>query len=149
MAFDIDANGIINVAATDLQTDISRRMIVEARARPSDEVVARLLADSRARLASDRRKREEIEAAIKAQNLIRAAQQLQEQAAQLTCTRDAAVPRLQQAAETAVAAVRDALAGGETATIVAAGQALEASLKKLSAAIKAAAPGRIPREQAA
>jgi molecular chaperone DnaK len=139
VVFDIDANGIIHVSATDLQTDTSRRIRVEAAARPSGEVVDRLLADSRTRMESDRRKREEIEAAIRAENLIRAAEHLLDEASQAASTQAATVPLLQEAADTAVSAVRDALAGGETAAIVASGKALEAALKKLSTAIKATA----------
>jgi molecular chaperone DnaK len=139
VVFDIDANGIIHVSATDLQTDTSRRIRVEATARPSEEAVGRLLADSRTRMESDRRKREEIEAAIRAENLIRAAEPLIDEASRIAPAQAAAVQLLQEAAEAGVSAVRDALAGGETDAIVASGKALEASLKKLSAAIKAAA----------
>jgi len=139
VVFDIDANGIIHVSATDLQTDTSRRIRVEATVRPSEEAVGRLLADSRTRMEADRRKREEIEAAIRAENLIRAAEQLIDEASQIAPAQAAAEQLLQEAAETAVSAVRDALASGKTEIIVASGKALEASLKKLNAAIKAAA----------
>ena len=139
VVFDIDANGIIHVSATDLQTDTSRRIRVEATVRPSEETVGRLLADSRTRMEADRRKREEVEAAIRAENLIRAAEQLIDEASQIAPAQAAAEQLLQEAAETAVSAVRDALASGETEIIVASGKALEASLKKLNAAIKAAA----------
>ena len=98
-----------------------------------------MLAESRKRMESDRRRREEIEAAIRAENLLRAAEQLIDEAAQIAPAQAAAEQFLQEAVETAVSAVRDALAGGETEIIVASGKALEASLKKLSAAIKAAA----------
>jgi molecular chaperone DnaK len=139
VVFDIDANGIIHVSATDLQTDTSRRIRVEAAVRPSEETVGRLLADSRTAVEADRRKRKEIEAAIRAENLIRAAEQLIDEASRIAPVQAPAVQPLQEAAETAVSAVRDALAGGETEIIVAAGKDLEASLKKLSAAIKPAA----------
>jgi molecular chaperone DnaK len=139
VVFDIDANGIIHVSATDLQTDTSRRIRVEAAVRPSEETVGRLLADSRTAMEADRRKREEVEAAIRAENLIRAAEQLIDEASRIAPAQAPATQLLQEAAETAVSAVRDALAGGETEIIVAAGKDLEASLKKLSAAIKAPA----------
>jgi molecular chaperone DnaK len=138
VVFDIDANGIIHVSATDLQTDTSRRIRVEAAVRPSEETVGRLLADSRTAMEADRRKREEIEAAILAENLIRAAEQLIDEASRIAHAQAPATQPLQEAAETAVSAVRDALAGGETEIIVVAGKALEASLKKLSAAVKPA-----------
>jgi molecular chaperone DnaK len=149
VAFDIDANGMIHVSATDLQTDTSRRIRVEAAMRPSDEAVGRLLADSRTRMESDRRKREEIEAAIRAENLIRAAEQLREEASRMAPAPATGVQLLQRASEIAAAVVRDALAGGETESIVAAGKVLEGSLKKLSAAIKAAGTGSGARDRAA
>ena len=139
VTFDIDANGMIHVSATDLQTDTSNRVRVEAAGAPSQEAVDHMLTESQERMESDRRQREEIEAAIRAENLIRAAEQLIGEASQLAPDQAEAVQLLQEAADTAVSAVRDALAGGETEIIVASGKALEASLKKLSAAIKAAA----------
>ena len=162
VAFNIDANGIIHVSATDLQTDTSQRIRVEAACEPPPEAVDRMLAESRHRMESDRRQREEIEAAIRADNLLRAADQLigeaeqavpgstpagvpQRGAARLGSPRRSSPPssgsmsQAVQAAETGALAVRDALAGGEACRIAASAQALEASLKKLSKEIKAAA----------
>jgi molecular chaperone DnaK len=146
VAFDIDANGIIHVSATDLQTDTSKRIRVEATSGSSREAVDRMLAESRKRMESDRRRREEIEAAIRAENLVRAAEQLVGEAAPIT---DEAVRRSVQAAETGASAVRDALATGQADQIVTSGKALEASLKKLSAAMKAAAVCAGAQDQAA
>jgi molecular chaperone DnaK len=137
VAFDIDANGIIHVSATDLQTDTSQRIRVEAANGPSPEAVDRMLAESRERMESDRRKREEIEAAIRAENLLRAAEQLIGEAVQ--APPNEAISRAVQAAETGASSVRDALAAGEADQIAASGKALESSLKKLSTEIKAAA----------
>jgi molecular chaperone DnaK len=149
VVFDIDANGIIHVSATDLQTDTSKRIRVEATVRPSEEAVGRLLAVSRKRMESDRRRREEIEAAIRAENLIRAAEQLMDEASQIAPAQAAAEQLLQEAAETAVSAVRDALATGQADQIITSGKALEASLKKLSAAMKAATVCARAQDQAA
>ncbi len=137
VTFDIDANGIIHVSATDLQTDTSKRIRVEAAGGPSREVVDRMLADSRTRMESDRRKREEIEAAIRADNLVHAAEQLVGEASRISSSE--AISRTVQAAERGASAVRDALASGKANQIAASGKALEASLKKLSTEIKAAA----------
>ena len=137
VAFDIDANGMIHVSATDLQTDASKRIRIEAAGAPPREIVDRMLDESRERVESDRRKREEIEAAILAENLVRAAEQLVGEAVQVAPSET--VERAVQAAETAASAVRDGLASGKADLIVASGKALEASLKKLSAGIKAAA----------
>jgi molecular chaperone DnaK len=137
VVFDIDANGIIHVSATDLQTDTSRRIRVEAASGPAPEAVDRMLAESRRRMEGDRRKREEIEAAIRAENFLRAAEQLLGEAAR--AEGDEAVLRAAEAAEKGASAVREALAAGEAGRIAASGQALEACLKTLSKAIKAAA----------
>ena len=137
VAFDIDANGIIHVSATDLQTDTSQRIRVEAADGHSPEAVDRMLAESRQRLESDQRKREEIEAAIRAENLLRAAEQHIGDA--VRAAPGEAISRAIQAAETGASAVRDALAAGEADQIAASGKALETTLKKLSTEIKAAA----------
>jgi len=137
VVFDIDANGIIHVSATDLQTDASQRIRVEAAGGPSRQAVEHMLAESRTRMESDRRKREEIEAAIRAENLLRAADQLTGEASHVAPGE--AVRRAVEAAETGAAAVRDALAAGEAEKIAASGKALEAALKRLHAEIKAAA----------
>jgi len=147
VAFDIDANGIIHVSATDLQTDTSQRIRVEAANGPSPQAVDRMLAESRKRMESDRRRREEIEAAIRAENLLRAAEQLIGEAVQVAPTE--AISRAVQAAETGASAVRDALAAGEADQIAASGKALESTLKKLSTGIKAAAMCTGARGQAA
>jgi len=137
VAFDIDANGMIQVSATDLQTDTSQRIRVEATDGPSPEAVDQMLAESRQRMGSDRRKREEIEAAIRAENLLRAAEQLLDEALQAAPSE--VISRAVQAAETGASAVREALAAGKADQIAAAGKALESCLKKLSTQIKVAA----------
>jgi molecular chaperone DnaK (HSP70) len=95
-----------------------------------------MLAESRKRMESDRRRREEIEAAIRAENLLQAAEQLIGEAVQAVPSE--AISRAVQAAETGASAVRGALAAGEADQIAASGKALESSLKKLSTEIKAA-----------
>jgi molecular chaperone DnaK len=136
VVFDIDANGMIHVAATDLQTATSKRIRIEAAGAAAPEVVERMLAESRERVQADRRQREEIETAIRSENLIRAAGPLVEEAWQGTPTE--AVERAAQRAEAAAAAARDGLAGGKGAEIAATRRALETALETLSAEIKAA-----------
>jgi molecular chaperone DnaK len=134
VAFDIDANGIIHVSATDIQTDASRRIRVDTASGPSREVVDRMLTESRKQMDSDRRKREEVEAAIRAENLLRAADQLIAEASGAAPSAEGG--QAMQAAETCASVVRDALAAGQNDLIAASAKALEASLKKLSAEIK-------------
>jgi molecular chaperone DnaK len=135
VAFDIDANGMIHVLACDLQTETTNRVRVEAAGAPSRELVESMLAQSQERMESDRHKRAEIEAAIRAQNLIQAAEVLSDEAAQ--ATPGEGIDQAVQAAESAATAVREALAAGETEAIAASANDLEASLKKLSKVVKA------------
>ena len=138
VSFDIDANGIIHVSATDLQTETSSRIRVEATDGPSPQAAEQMLNESRQRMESDRRKREEIEAAIQAENFVRAAAVLADQASSMTACE--AVGLAAQAAEQGASDVQDALAAGEPQKIADSAKALEAMLKKLDAAIKAATP---------
>jgi molecular chaperone DnaK len=137
VAFDIDANGIIHVSATDLQTDVSRRIRVEAAGGPSREQAAQMLIDSRTRMESDRRKREEIEAAIRAGNLVRAADLLMSEAPPAPPGEPLA--EAIRSVEEASSAVQEALAAGETGRIAQAATALEKELKSLSKRVKSEA----------
>jgi molecular chaperone DnaK len=141
VVFDIDANGVIHVSATDLQTDTSRRIRLQAVGSVSREAAADMISDSRKRMAADRRKREEIEAAIRAENLIRAAGQLLGESAAPGAP-DVSGPAV-RAAQRGVQAVQEALAAGQPRRIADSAKTLEASLKKLSAELKSA-----PRKQA-
>jgi len=140
VVFDIDANGVIHVSATDLQTDTSRRIRLQAVGSVSREAAADMVSDSRKRMATDRRKREEIEAAIRAENLIRAAGQLLGESAAPGAP-EVSGPAV-RAAERGVQAVQEALAAGQPQRIADSAKTLEASLKKLSAELKTA-----PRKQ--
>ena len=135
VTFDIDANGIAHVSAHDLQTGTQKRIRVDSAARLSQGDIQRMLADARAHTQSDRREREEVLAAIRAENLIRAAQLLEDQA------RQHPAPHLVReelaAAQQAVCQVREALAEGRHEPIQAASTELEATLRRLQHALKA------------
>jgi len=144
--FDIDVNGMVQVSAVDLQTEGSSRIRIEATDRPDQHTVDRMLVESQKQLKSDRRKRKEIEIAIRAENLIRAAEQL---TADVGAAPDEAVSQAAVAAERGVSAVQAALADGKLEGIESASEALEALLKKLDVKIKAAATTGEPGEMAA
>ena len=134
--FDIDANGMVQVSGTDLQTETSKRIRVEATDRPDQETVDRMVAESQKRMKSDQRKRKEVEVAIRAENLIIAAKQLTGDVEDDACNE--AVRQAMENAEKAAAAVQAALADGRLEQIESSSQTLEASLKKLDTQIKAA-----------
>ena len=147
VVFDIDANGMVQVSATDLHTDSSSRVRIEAADRPGKDVADRMLAESRQRIASDRRQRNAIEAGILAENLLRAARELLAEVQDGLADGDtcAAAERVEQGAS----AVQAALADGELKRIKEANSTLEARLKRLSLRIRTAAPASGPANHAA
>lgn len=147
VSFDIDANGMVSVSATDLQTETTKRIRVQAACQPSTEEVARMLAESREKTESDRRRRGEIEAALRGENLILALGKLvgdMEETPDPLSLRErtgegsSAVHQAIETAENAAAQVRAAMADGRLERISSANEALETRLKMLDSVIKAA-----------
>ena len=147
VTFDIDANGMAHVSAQDLQTGNQKRIRVDSACRLSQEDIQRMLAEARANAQSDRREREEVLTAIRAENLIRAAELLAEQARELPG------PHLAQeelaVVQQTVRQVKEALADGKHKSIVAASMRLEKAIKRLDQAMTANqhATGEIPRQR--
>ncbi len=146
VTFDIDANGMVHVSATDLQTETTERIRVEAACQPSAEEVERMLTESRKKMESDRRRRGEIEAALRGENLILATEKL---IGDMGETSDETVRQAAEAAERGAAEVRTALADGRLERMTSANETLEAQLKKLDLAIKAAKQPTVVQESAA
>ena len=147
VTFDIDANGMVQVSATDLHTETSIKVRLETGASPEGQTVERMLAESQERSAADRRRRKELEAAIYAENLMRAAKQLLGEAAQ--APPGEAVGQATEAAEGGVSALQDALADGSLERIEEATGKLETLLAELGPAVKVAREHRGARDQAA
>lgn len=68
--FDIDANGILNVSAKDKATNKEQKITITASSGLAKEEVARMQKDAELHAADDRKKKELIEARIKADSLI-------------------------------------------------------------------------------
>jgi molecular chaperone DnaK len=138
VVLDIDANGMVQVSAVDLQTEVASRIRIHAADRPGQEAVERMLAESRRRLDADRHKREEVEAGIYAGNLLRAA-------GLCLAEIDADAPGEALAAaiddvERGVSAVQAALADGQLDAMKQASTMLERCLKALSRLAAGLAP---------
>ncbi|MCK4340975.1 MAG: molecular chaperone DnaK [Phycisphaerae bacterium] len=144
--FDIDANGMVHVSAVDLQQDTVKRIRIEAACQPPADVVERMLAQSQEKMESDQRKRQEIEAGIRGENLILATEKL---VGDMGETPDEKVRQAAEAAEHGTAQVRDAMADGRLERITSANETLEAQVKKLDLAIKAAAAPIMAQEPVA
>jgi molecular chaperone DnaK len=76
VTFDIDANGILNVAAKDLATTKEAKITITANTKLSKEEIERLKKESDNFAEADKKKKEEAEVKNEADNLIYAAEKL-------------------------------------------------------------------------
>ncbi len=74
VAFDIDANGILNVSAKDKATGKEQSIIIKASSGLSDEEVDKMIKDAEAHAEEDRKLREMVEARNTAENMVHATQ---------------------------------------------------------------------------
>ena len=70
VTFDIDANGIVNVAAKDLGTGKEQSMTITGGTKLADDEIDRMMKEAEAHAEEDKRKREEIEAKNQAENVV-------------------------------------------------------------------------------
>jgi molecular chaperone DnaK len=129
VAFDIDANGILNVSAKDLGTGKEQKIEIKAGSGLSDEEIKRMVTDAEAHAEDDKRQRELAEARNNGEN---AAYQAERQLKDLGDAVDAAS---KEEIEAAVKAVRAALTSEDAADINAKTEALQASFHKVSEAM--------------
>ncbi|PIU55590.1 MAG: molecular chaperone DnaK [Chloroflexi bacterium CG07_land_8_20_14_0_80_51_10] len=119
VAFSIDVNGILQVSAVDLYTDNEAGLRVES-SRPSSEEMGRMIQEAKAYAEEDKRRREEVEIGIKADNMLYAAERIAKQAG-------AALQEL----ETRVLEVKAALASGDSQLVKSRTQELQELVKEL------------------
>jgi len=74
VAFDIDANGILNVSAKDKATGKEQSIIIKASSGLSDEEVDKMIKDAEAHAEEDRKLKEMVEARNTAENMVHATQ---------------------------------------------------------------------------
>src|SRR5438105_2168258 len=129
VAFDIDANGILNVSAKDLGTGKEQKIEIKAGSGLAEDEIKRMVSDAEAHADEDRHQRELAEARNNGEN---AAYQAERQLKELGETVDDAS---KQEIEEAIKAVRDVLSAGDAAEINAKTEALQASFHKVSEAM--------------
>src|SRR5256885_104559 len=129
VAFDIDANGILNVSAKDLGTGKEQKIEIRSGSGLSEDEIKRMVTDAEAHADEDRRQRELAEARNEAEN---AAYQAEKQLGELG-------DQVEEASRTeiqdAVKAVRDTLESEDTAEIRGRTEALPAAFHKGSQAM--------------
>ena len=131
VAFDIDANGIVNVTAKDLGTGKEQKIEIKAGSGLDDAEVERMVKDAETHADDDRRQREVVEARNNAEN---AAYQAEKQLEELGESVDESS---KEEITAAIADVRGVLESEDPAEINAKAEALQTAFHKVSEALYA------------
>ena len=111
VTFDIDANGIVNVSARDKKTGKEQAIRIQASGGLSEADIQRLVREAEAHAEEDRRRRELVEARNQADAVIYSAEKALKDA-------EGRVPaNIRSEVESAIAAVRDAMASEDVGRI--------------------------------
>ena len=119
VAFDIDANGILNVSAKDVKTGKEQRIVIKASSGLSEAEIKRMVGDAEAHAEEDKKFRELVAARNKADATIHTVEKALKDAA------DKISDDEKKTAGDAVAAVRTAMSGDDREDIESKTQALE------------------------
>ena len=124
VVFSLDANGILHVSAKDLYTENEAKLRIHS-SRLSSEQINRMIEEAKIYAEEDKRKREEVEINIKADNLIYAAEKTAGQVG------DKLDETSLEELEVRVLEVRGALASGDSELIKLKSQELQELLREL------------------
>jgi molecular chaperone DnaK len=129
VAFDIDANGILNVSAKDLGTGKEQKIEIKSGSGLSDDEIKKMVTDAEAHAEDDRKQRELAEARNQGEN---AAYQAERQLKDLGDQVDSAS---REEIEAAVKEVRESLTSEDPEAINARTEALQTAFHKVSEAM--------------
>ncbi len=111
VSFDIDANGILNVAAKDLGTGKEQKITITASSGLSKEEVEKMRKDAEAHAEEDKARREEVETRNEADNAVYRSEKMLKESGDKLSGDD------KKKIEEAVKAVKEALKGSDAAAI--------------------------------
>jgi len=115
VSFDIDANGLLQVSATDRTTGRQQSVSIQGGSNLSEEEITRLIEEAEQKATEDRRRKAEIDRRNRAQTLVaQAERRLRDAALELG---PYGAERQQRAVEIAMRDVQDQLAGGDPADL--------------------------------
>ncbi len=139
VAFDIDANGIVNVTAKDKGTGKEQQIRIQASGGLSEADIERMVKEAEANAGEDKKRRELVDARNNGESIVHTTErQLAEHGAKVSAAE-------KQAIEDAIAALKTALAGDDLAEINARTEtALQASMKLGEAIYKSHQPDQAP-----
>ncbi len=133
VTFDIDANGILHVSAKDLGTGKEQKITITASSGLSKEEVERMRKDAEAHAEDDKKQREEVETRNEADSSVyRSEKMLKDNADKLSAGDKEKI-------EKAIAAVKEALKGSDTAALKSASEKLNEAWQAVSAELYKAA----------
>jgi len=118
VAFDIDANGILNVSAKDKATGKEQKIVIKASSGLSDDEIQRMVDDAESHAEDDRKFRELVDVRNQADALVHASEK------SLSDLGEKVDPAERSKVETAVSDLKEALKGDSKETIEAKTQAL-------------------------
>lgn len=139
VTFDIDANGILNVAAKDMATQKEAKITITANNKLSKDEIEKLKRDSEQFAEADKKKKEEAEVRNEADNLIYAADKLVKQD-----LKDKVKPEQAEKVNKLTQELRDAISSNNVETVKTKVQELKNVLAEISTAAyqgAGAAPG--------
>jgi molecular chaperone DnaK len=129
VAFDIDANGILNVSAKDLGTGKEQKIEIKAGSGLSEDEIKHMVSDAESHAEEDRKARELAEARNNAENAAYQAER------QLTELGDQVAPDSKQRVQDAIKDVRDSLTSEDPQAIAAKADALQSAFHSISEAM--------------
>ena len=127
VTFDIDANGIVNVAAKDLGTGKEQKITISSSTNMSKEDIDKAVKDAEQYAAEDKKRREEVDAKNEAENLAYQAEKLVNESGDKLADAD------KTTINTKVAAVKDAISKNDISLINAAKEDLQKAVYEVSA----------------
>jgi molecular chaperone DnaK len=132
VTFDIDANGIVNVSAKDKATNKEQQIRIQASGGLSDADIQKMVKDAEANAAEDKKRRELVEAKNQGESLVHSTEKSVKEFGDKVSAED------KGAIETAIEALKTALAGEDVEAIKSrTNELLQASMKLGEAMYKA------------
>jgi molecular chaperone DnaK len=143
VTFDIDANGIVNVSALDKATNKAQSIRIQASGGLSDTEIDRMVKEAETHAATDKKRRELVEAKNQAEALVHSTEKTLQELGDKVSDSD------RKAVEAAMAELKTAAAGEDASRIVAKSDDLAKAAMKLGEALYRQAGGGADAAQAA
>ncbi|MGP1490668.1 MAG: molecular chaperone DnaK [Treponema sp.] len=126
VTFDIDANGIVHVSAKDLGTGKEQHIRIESSSGLSEDEINRMVKEAEANAENDKKEREKVEVRNEADSMIYQTEKTVKEMGDKVNAAD------KQRIEEAVAALKKAIEGGDTADIKSKTEALQQAAYKIA-----------------